>query len=115
MSLSKEAKTLREWTDWCHNEAVRQAKEHKFKETANIELVALDVAQRILDTEIASHLDSFAKERLEREQKLRELLKTCPLVPNLEMLSVGERSKLLGEHSVQLDEWYKKVKRELLK
>lgn len=72
MSLSKEAKTLREWTGWCHDEAVRQAKEHKFKEIASIELVALDVAQRILDTEVASHIDRFAKERLEIKQKLQQ-------------------------------------------
>jgi hypothetical protein len=38
------------------------------------------------------------------------LIKSCPLVSDITMLNIGERSKLLGEHCVQLDEWYHKLK-----
>jgi len=47
----------------------------------------------------------------EEKERLQDLLKSCPLLPNLTMLSMGARSKLLGEHSVELDEWYQKLKR----
>jgi len=52
-------------------------------------------------------------------KQLSELIKQCPLVPTLYNMTlynmtVLERSRLLAEHSVALDEWYHNLKKELL-
>jgi hypothetical protein len=46
----------------------------------------------------------------ERLREFDQLINDCPLVKNLESMSMGERSKYLAEHSVALDEWYHKLK-----
>lgn len=60
-------------------------------------------------------LQEFLEPVVERAEKdilfLQGHLRKCPLVPNLTMMSMGARSNLLGEHSIQLDEWYQELKR----
>lgn len=47
-------------------------------------------------------------------KELIDIVKACPLVPNITLLSIGERSQLLGKHSIELDEWYHKLKQFLV-
>jgi len=62
----------------------------------------------------------FQKDNIVVSRKqLSELIKQCPLVPTLYNMTlynmtVLERSRLLAEHSVALDEWYHNLKKELL-
>lgn len=48
---------------------------------------------------------------VELKQAIQNHIAKCPLIPDLTSLSIGERSKLLAEHSITLDEWHQNFKR----
>lgn len=124
--LEKKAKTFEEWVNtYYHAEALEAQKDFNNPIHREKLLLLSEVEQKIKEKQIVIDENKLLFIQLNQKyqkseaklaalkQKLRDLLKACPLVPTLTMLSVGERSRLLGEHSCQLDEWYQKVKREL--
>jgi hypothetical protein len=71
--------------------------------------VADELIERIEKVEKLFSAFKMANVIVPRKQ-LSELVKSCPLVQTLTMMSVIERSNFLSEHSVALDEWYHKLK-----
>jgi len=122
-ALQTKAKTLKQWINEQEPEMNFSTKDICFMlcekpETCDkiCSWVDLFVTRKFLDVEVAQAiaenlLSAKASPKTEElKQKLEDFIKTCPLVPNTTYLSMKECDALLADHSIELDEWYHKLK-----
>ena len=116
-ALEQKSKTLAELNKQCRHtwRVCKDCMAHcEFKDTEQFKgkWVSLEDVEAFL-------VELFLEKVIVPRKQLSELIKQCPLVPTLYNMTLYnmtllERSRLLAEHSVALDEWYHNLKKELL-
>ena len=84
-----------------------------------LKLIRFDTWRKLVEAKFSVFKADYDLQVHVPRKQLSELIKQCPLVPTLYNMTlynmtVLERSRLLAEHSVTLDEWYHNLKKELL-